>query len=260
MVLIDTHTHLYLEEFDDDRSIVVERAIMSGVSHLLLPNIDSASLEPMLNLAKDYNEVCLPMFGLHPGSVNKEYQIELENIFARLSVHRNSCCAIGEIGIDLYWDKTYIEEQKIAFREQIRIAKKLGYPLVIHNRNAFEEIYAILAEEKVSGLTGVFHCFSGSIETAERILGLGFKLGIGGVITFRNSKLPMVIQEVELQHIVLETDSPFLAPHPYRGGRNESSYIHEVCKKIAEIKGKLPEEIAQVTSENAKALFNLNSI
>lgn len=257
MILTDTHTHLYLEDFDPDRKKVVERAREAGITHLLLPNIDSGSIEPMMNMALEYENICLPMFGLHPGSVNENYQKELGLVFDFHDRYREKCCAIGEIGMDLYWDKTFVKEQKDVFREQVRIAKKYGYPLVIHNRNAFEEIYTILEEEYNSALTGVFHCFSGSLETAERIIKMGFKLGIGGVVTFKNSKLPRVIKEIDLHHIVLETDSPFLAPHPFRGGRNESSYVTEVCRKIAEIKETTPEEVGQVTSANAYTLFNL---
>lgn len=257
MILIDTHTHLYLEEFDSDRKLVIERSIKAGVTQMLLPNIDYSTINPMLSLSVDYANICFPMFGLHPGSVKENYENELSSIFEVFAQNTNTCCAIGEIGIDLYWDKTFSSEQKIAFREQIRIAKKYNYPLVIHNRNAFEEIYEILHDEYNSSLTGVFHCFSGSIEMAQRIIKLGFKLGIGGVVTYKNSKLPEVIREIDLENIVLETDSPFLTPQLYRGSRNESSYLGEICNKVAEIKSIHSEEVARVTTENSRSLFRI---
>jgi TatD DNase family protein len=254
MLLIDTHTHLYLEEFDTDRNEMVERAIDSGVQKMLLPNIDSGSINGLMSLCKTFPENCLPMMGLHPTSVKENFEEELKIVDEWLE--RKKFIAIGETGIDLYWDKTHQNEQEIAFIHQINLAKKNKLPIVIHSRNSFDELFTVLEEHNSPDLTGVFHCFSGNLDQAEKIIEMGFYLGIGGVITFKNSGLDKVIDELALDRIILETDAPFLAPVPFRGKRNESAYIKIVAEKIAEIKNVNLESVAEITSANAAHLFN----
>ncbi len=253
MFLTDTHTHLYLEEFDKDREKVIHNAISEGIKYMLLPNIDSTSIDGLLNLCDQYPDNCFPLMGLHPTSVKENYKDELEIVDHWLQ--KRTFYAIGEIGIDLYWDKTFRKEQEIAFAEQIELAKKYQLPIVIHMRNSFDEIYDILQDDISAELTGVFHCFTGSKEQAIKITDMNFMLGIGGVVTFKNSGLDEVIKNIELKYIILETDSPFLAPVPYRGKRNESAYIRLIAKKIAEIKNISIEEVARITTHNANQLF-----
>ncbi|MBW6459182.1 MAG: TatD family hydrolase [Bacteroidales bacterium] len=255
MILADSHTHLYLEQFDHDRSIVVENAIAMGVQYMLLPNIDRDSIPGMLALADSYPENCIPMMGLHPTSVKADFRLQLEEVEKWLS--QRAFCAVGETGIDLYWDKTFRAEQEIAFRQQIRLAAKYDLPVVIHSRNSFKEIIAILEEEKHDALRGVFHCFSGDEEDAVKAISLGFMLGIGGVLTYKNSGLGEVLKKVSLNHLLLETDAPFLAPVPHRGKRNESAFLPEIARKMAEILGASMDEIAEVTAGNAKRMFAL---
>jgi TatD DNase family protein len=256
MIFYDTHTHLYLKEFDEDRAEAIERAVKSGVERFFLPNIDSSSIDSMLKMETDFPGKCFPMIGLHPCSVNNSFEKELDIVEEWLQKH--TFFGIGEVGIDLYWDKTFIEEQKKAFRYQVKLAKKYNLPVIIHLRDAFDETFQIVAEENDSSLKGIFHCFAGTVEQADKVIGLGgFKLGIGGVATFKNSGLDKVLSEVELKHIVLETDSPYLAPVPYRGKRNESSYIPLIAQKLAEIYNVSVEEIARITTENAKEIFNI---
>jgi TatD DNase family protein len=255
MKLIDTHTHLYLPEFDADRDEMIQRAVSSGVVRLLMPNIDIHSVNLMLDAADRFKNVCSPMIGLHPTSVKDDYLIrigELEMIAAK-----HKFIAIGEIGIDLYWDKTHLTEQLEALRRQVAFAIQSALPVVIHSREAFREVFSVLDEFTGSGLKGVFHAFSGSIKDAKRAVAIGFKLGIGGPLTFKNSGLDEVTKEVGIKHIILETDSPYLAPVPYRGKRNESSYICIINRRLAEIFGIKEEEAASVTSENACRLFNI---
>jgi len=223
---------------------------------MLLPNIDSNSIDGMLELCENYPENCFPMMGLHPGSVKENYPEELKLVEEWLNRDKRFI-AIGEIGIDLYWDKAFQEEQKIVFRMQLQMAKARQLPVVIHSRNSFTEIMQILEDELSPGLEGVFHCFTGNIEQAKKIIDSGFKLGIGGVVTFKNSGLDMVIPQVGLEHILLETDAPYLTPVPYRGKRNESSYVYYVAERIAEIKNTSIEEVATITTKNAKELFHL---
>jgi TatD DNase family protein len=255
MILIDTHTHLYLEEFDEDRDEMVRRAIDSGVQKMLLPNIDSNSIEDMMSLFKTFPENCLPMMGLHPTSVKENFEDELKIVDEWLE--RQKFIAIGETGIDLYWDKTHQKEQEIAFIHQINLAKKYKLPVVIHSRNSFDELFAVLDEHNSHDLTGVFHCFSGNLDQAEKIIEMGFYLGIGGVITFKNSGLDKVIDELTLDRIILETDAPFLAPVPYRGKRNESAYLSIISEKIAQIKSMTIDAVADITTENARRLFKI---
>lgn len=256
-MIIDTHTHLYVEQFNEDRSEVILRAIESGVQKLLLPNIDSSTIDPMLKLVDEFPDNCYPMIGLHPGNVGDDYQEELSKMRERID-RPNNFIAIGEIGMDLYWDKTYIEEQRIAFRTQIGWAKEFGLPIVIHARDAFEEIFRILDEENSVELKGVFHCFTGGVKEAEHILSYGgFKLGIGGVVTYKKSELPEVLKEIPLDNILLETDSPYLPPVPFRGKRNESSYINYVADKLVDVYGVSRQDIERITSKNADELFRL---
>lgn len=253
MVLVDTHAHLYLNAFDKDREQVVSHAIEQGIEYMLMPNIDSSSVQGMLSLADAFPENCLPMMGLHPTSVKDNYRQELETVEEWHGKHK--FYAVGETGIDLYWDTSRLEEQEDAFRFQLNLARKLDLPIVIHTRNSFQEIFKIMDQEYQPGLSGVFHCFSGSLEQASRIIGWGFKLGIGGVLTFKNSGLEKVVQEIDLEHIILETDSPFLAPVPYRGKRNESAYIRIIANKLASVKAMDLETVAGITTQNARDLF-----
>lgn len=252
-MFIDTHTHLYSEEFNVDRNDMITRAIASGVVRFYLPNVDSGSIDGMLALEKDFPNVCLPMMGLHPCSVKENYESELEIVHSCLKERR--FVAIGEIGLDLYWDKTFAKEQEIALKKQIDWALEFNYSIVIHCRNAFDEIYSILSSyEKLP--KAIFHCFSGNTEQAHKIIELGnFMLGIGGVVTFKNSGLDKVVEEIDLKHLVLETDAPYLAPMPYRGKRNESAYILLIAKKIAEIKNCSVEDVAKITTQNAQFIF-----
>lgn len=253
MFLTDTHTHLYLEEFNDDRKEMVERALENDVKYMLLPNIDSSSIDGMLDLCKQFPENCFPMMGLHPTSVKENYQEELD-LISRW-VEKEKFNAIGEIGIDLYWDKTFQKEQEIALAYQIELAIKNQLPIVIHMRDSFDEVYAVVKNYASPELKGVFHCFTGTLEQAEKIIDLNFLLGIGGVLTFKNSGLDKVIEKVDINNLVLETDSPFLTPMPYRGKRNESAYTRFVAEKIAEIKNTSLEEVAEITTSNANQLF-----
>ena len=254
MVLTDTHTHLYLDAFEKDRDEVVENAIAKGIRYMLLPNIDSSSVDGLLDLCRQFPENCFPMMGLHPTSVKDNYPEELEIV--RSWHERSRFYAVGEIGIDLYWDTTRLKEQEDAFRQQIKIARSHNLPVVIHTRNSFDEIFRIIDEEYEPGLKGVFHCFTGNLEQARKIRSWGFKLGIGGVVTFKNSGLDKVIQELELEDIILETDAPFLAPVPYRGKRNESAYIIFIAERVATLKNSNIEEVAAVTTSNARELFH----
>lgn len=253
MTFIDTHTHLYSEEFKDDRTGMIDLAITKGVNKFYLPNIDSSSISGMLELELQYPDHCFPMMGLHPCSVKENYQEELAVVKQWLDTRR--FLAIGEIGLDLYWDKTFIKEQEIAFRQQIEWALHYNYTIDIHCRNAFDEIYAIL--KSYSKLPkGVFHCFSGTIEQAEQVLAFGdFKLGIGGVVTFKNSGLDKVVEHIDMKHLILETDAPYLAPMPYRGKRNESGYIPLIAEKIAILKGTTVDTVAKATTQNALDIF-----
>jgi TatD DNase family protein len=255
MQYIDTHTHLYLPEFDTDRDEVVNRALGNGISKMLLPNIDIHSVEPMLSAVNRYPGICYPMTGLHPTSVKDDYLVQLDKIESLVS----GCkfIAIGEIGIDLYWDKTFLKEQLISFRRQIEFAVDLGLPVVIHSRDSFPEVFSVLDEFKGKPINGVFHAFTGSLQDAEKAIEAGFKLGIGGIVTFKNSGLDRVVKETGPDHLILETDSPYLAPVPYRGKRNESAYISIINKKLADIFEKSEEAIAAITYENSTRLFNL---
>ncbi|MCE2614022.1 TatD family hydrolase [Flavobacteriaceae bacterium D16] len=255
MVITDTHCHLYVEAFEEDLDSVISRAIALGVSRFFIPAIDSGYTQSMLHLKKNYPDQVFLMAGLHPTHVKENYKEELEHVKALLA--KGDYCAVGEIGIDLYWDKSFFREQQEAFRTQIRWAKKNSLPIVIHCRESFDEIFEILEEEKGEDLRGIFHCFTGTLEQAHRAIGYNMKLGIGGVVTFKNGKIDQFLGQIDLKHIVLETDSPYLAPVPYRGKRNESSYLREILEKISIIYNKPIEEIARITTENSKVVFGI---
>jgi TatD DNase family protein len=256
MFLIDTHTHLFSEAFDEDRTEIVERALDAGINTLLLPNIDTESIGPMHDLCQRYPNNCFPMMGLHPGSVKEDWEQQLDVI--REWLFSEKYVAVGEIGMDLYWDKTFQKEQEEAFRRQITWAKELNLPIVIHARDAFDEIFEVVDDLHDDSLSGVFHCFTGSLEQAMKIKEYGtFKIGVGGVLTFKKSGLDEVVKEIPLDLLVLETDAPYLAPSPHRGKRNESSYLALVADKLAEVKRMRTEEIAEITTKNARELFNL---
>jgi len=256
MIFVDTHTHLYLDEFENDRSQVIERAIDKGVKYMFLPNINSESIGGMLSLEEKYPKNCLPMMGLHPTDVKANFKDELQIIEQWLT--KRKFIAIGEIGIDLYWDKTFKNEQIEAFIYQIKLAKKYKLPIVIHSRESMTEILTVLENIDTENLTGVFHCFNGTLEEAFKVIDMGFMLGIGGVVTFKNSGLDKIVSAIGIEHLVLETDAPFLTPVPFRGKRNESSYLLYIAQKIAEIKNMDIEEVARITTINATKLFNVD--
>lgn len=253
MKLVDTHTHIYLPEFEKDRTAMLERADREGVKTFYLPAIDSATHQQMLDLEAAHPGTCLSMMGLHPCSVKENYRDELAIV--RNYLGQRSFAAVGEIGLDFYWDKTFTEQQFDAFRTQIAWALELDLPIVIHSRNSTDECIEEVKAAQNGKLRGIFHCFSGNAEQAKQITDLGFFLGIGGVLTFKNSGLDKAIADIALEHLVLETDAPYLAPVPYRGKRNEPAYLKYVAGKLAELRGSDVEEIARVTTENAKQLF-----
>lgn len=255
MLLTDTHTHLYANEFSADRDLRISEALAKGVQRFFLPNIDSTSVDGLTMLAEKYPKHCFPMMGLHPCSVKENWQEEL-NLVEKLLGER-SYVAVGEIGMDLFWDKTFVKEQAVVFRRQVELANQYKLPLSIHSRESFEEIYELLLQTKKETPAGIFHCFTGNADQARRAIELGFYLGIGGVVTFKNSGLDRVIAEVPLQHLVLETDAPYLAPVPFRGKRNIPSYVINVAEKIAEIKNVPMEEVALVTTKNSKFIFGV---
>jgi len=254
-MLTDTHTHLYSEAFEEDRAQMMIRAKEAGVGRFFIPAIDSSYTEAMYRLEENYPDQVYLMMGLHPTSVKENYRQELD--FVKAAFDKRSFIAVGEIGIDLYWDKSTLEIQKIAFKEQIQLAKKYNLPIVIHCRDAFDEIFEVLAAEKDDTLFGIFHCFTGTIEQAHKALSYNMKLGIGGVITFKNGKIDQFLNQIAIEHIVLETDSPYLSPVPFRGKRNESSYLSLVCKKVAAIYGISEEEVARITTENSNQVFGI---
>jgi TatD DNase family protein len=255
MQIIDTHTHLYLKQFNDDVDKVIARSINSGIDKFIFPAIDSSHMKQMHFLQKKYPSNIHLMSGLHPVYVKENYKQELDLVVQNLDNH--NYVAIGEIGIDLYWDKTFLKQQQEAFEFQIRLAISNDLPIVIHCREGFDEIFEILDAEKCTKLRGVFHCFTGTLDQANRAIRLGFKLGIGGVVTFKNGGLDKVINQIDLQHLVLETDAPYLSPVPFRGKRNESSYITYVLSKLSELYEISEIEIAKATTKNAIKIFNL---
>jgi TatD DNase family protein len=254
-MLIDTHCHIYLKDFDEDRHEMLARAENEGVNFFLMPAIDTTTHQQMMETEEIYPGKCLAMMGLHPCSVKSGFEDEI--IFVEGKLKERKFIALGEIGLDFYWDKTFITEQRQVFQKQIELALKYDLPIVIHSRSSIDECIQAVKQNQNGNLKGVFHCFSGNAEQAKQITNLGFYLGIGGVVTFKNSGLDKVVKEVEMKHIVLETDSPYLAPVPFRGKRNECSYLKYVVEKLSEIKAISKEEIAAITTKNAKKLFSI---
>lgn len=255
MIITDTHTHLYSEAFEEDRAEMMQRAFDQGVKRFFVPAIDSTYIKSMLDLEAGYPENVFLMMGLHPTHVKENYKAELAIVEEWLA--KRKFYAVGEIGVDLYWDKTFLKEQQEAFAHQIRLAKKYQLPIVIHCRDAFDEVFEVLEQEKGEGLFGIFHCFTGTMEQAQKAISYNMKLGIGGVVTFKNGKIDQFLHNVGLEHIVLETDAPYLAPTPYRGKRNESSYIVNILQKLSSIYGMPEEEIAEITTKNSKDIFGI---
>lgn len=250
----DTHAHLYLDGFGKDIDSVIGRALENGVKKIFLPNLDTSTIAGMNKVTEQYPGICFAMIGLHPTSVKENYEEELKQIEAELE--QEHYIAIGEIGIDLYWDKTFIKEQEEAFRRQIGWAKQKNLPIVIHARDSFDEIFRIMDEEDTRELTGVFHSFTGNREQAQKILSYGFFIGINGIVTFKNAGLDKVAESIPADRLLIETDAPFLAPVPYRGKRNESAYVTRVAEKLAELHGLEVREMAKRTTENALKLFS----
>lgn len=255
MVLTDTHTHLYYETIDAKRAALMQRCFDNDIQRLFLPNVDVASIQKVFGLTAAYPANCYPMLGLHPCSVKAGWEDELNAIMNALGDHK--IYAIGEIGIDLYWEKTTLPEQVLAFKKQINWAKSLKLPIVIHCRDAFNEVFEVLEQEKDDNLRGILHCFTGTLEHAERAIALGFYLGIGGVVTYKNAGLDKILPQIDLKHIVLETDSPYLSPVPYRGKPNESSYLIYVAQKVAELHRVSIETVANITTANSKLIFGV---
>ena len=255
-MFVDTHTHIYLEDFDNDRKVIIEEGYRLNVKKLFLPNIDLNTIENVIEISNKYKNICYPMVGLHPCSVKQNFSAELQVL--KSYIKKLKPVAIGETGLDLYWDKSTINEQIAAFKEQIKWAKEFNLPIVIHARNSYKEIFKVLDVLNNEKLTGIFHCFSSNLNDAEHILNYGgFKLGIGGVVTFKNSGLDKILEKIPLKNIVLETDSPYLSPAPFRGKRNKSSYIPLIAKKISEIYKRELSDIEKITTKNALEIFKL---
>lgn len=257
MIFVDTHAHLYLKEFEQDIDATIRRAIEKGVKYMLIPNIDSSSVDSLHRICNRFPGICYPMMGLHPTSVKNNYKDELKVMEEQFKIH--SFVAAGEIGIDLYWDKTHFEEQKYAFFCQMDLAMKYDLPVVIHSRNSLDIILKMMNDKKYTGIRGVFHCFPGSYEQAKKVADMGLYLGIGGVVTYSKSTMAEVTARMPLDCILLETDAPFLTPHPHRGKRNECAFIGDIAMKISEIKGIPVETVAQATTKNAFELFRLEN-
>jgi TatD DNase family protein len=255
MILTDTHTHLYSEKFDADREAMVKRAIDNRVRRLFLPNIDVHSIQPMLDLVWKFPEHCFPMMGLHPCSVDEHVEAHLFQI--QKWFKKRKFYAVGEIGLDYYWSVEFKDQQIAAFKKQIQWAIQLDLPINIHSRNSTDDVIAILREMKHPLLRGIFHCFSGNAEHAQQIVDLGFHLGIGGVLTYKKSELPVAIADIDLAHLVLETDAPYLSPEPHRGKRNESAYLLTIAQKLADLKNTTVEEVANVTTKNSIQIYGI---
>jgi len=253
-MLTDSHCHLYVEEFENDRDEMISRARAAGVEKFYLPAIDSETTAPLLELEEKYPGVCIPMMGLHPCSVKDNYLKEMEHVKSWLA--KRKFAAVGEIGLDFYWDKTFIKQQYEAFNEQVELAIQYQLPIVIHTRDAMAETIEVVSNYK-GRVKGIFHCFGGSLQDAEKIIGLGFYMGIGGVVTYKNSGLASVISQIGLEYLVLETDAPYLTPVPYRGKRNESSYLPLIAQKIAESTNSSVDQVAAVTTRNAQDIFGV---
>lgn len=255
MIITDTHTHLYSESFDTDRNEVIDRAIENGITRFFIPSIDSSYIESMYDLERQYPEHIFLMAGLHPTHVKNDYKNELSIIVRQLE--QRSFFAIGEIGIDLYWDKTMLREQQDAFRFQIQLAKKYSLPIVIHCRDAFNEVFEVLELEKSDDLNGIFHCFTGTFEQAKKAISYNMKLGIGGVVTFKNGKIDQYLSKIPISEIVLETDAPYLSPTPFRGKRNESAYLLHILEKVGSIYKLERDVIARITTQNSIDIFKI---
>lgn len=252
--MIDTHSHIYVKDFNDDFDEMLHRAKEVGVSQIYLPNIDKDSIADLKRIAHE-NPMCKPMMGLHPGSVKEDYKEQLAIILQELENPEIKYYAVGEIGIDLFWDKTFIKEQQEVFATQIKKAKEMQLPIVIHCRDAFDEVFEVLESAYDEKLFGIFHCFTGNAEQAQRAIGLNMKLGIGGVVTFKNGGLDKALTEVDVEHMVLETDTPYLAPTPFRGKRNEPAYLQYIAQKLADIKQISLAELDRITTANAESIF-----
>ncbi len=255
MIITDTHTHLYSEAFDEDREAMIQRAIAAGVTRFFIPAIDASYTQSMFALENAFPDHIFLTMGLHPTHVKENYKEELAHVVQQLSERK--FYAIGEIGIDLYWDKSTLAIQQEAFRFQIVLAKKYKLPIIIHCRDAFDEVFEVLEAEYDENLFGIFHCFTGTKEQGDRAISLGMKLGIGGVVTFKNGKIDQFLNQFDIKNIVLETDAPYLSPVPYRGKRNESVYILNVLQKVATCYGISEEEVAAITTANSKAVFGI---
>lgn len=255
MSYTDTHCHLFLPEFDDDRDSMIQRALKAGVDRLFLPHVDSGSTDDLLALADAYPAYCFPLMGLHPTSVEEDYLSELDKVESWLS--RRTFYGIGEIGIDLYWDQSTLKEQTDAFITQLKWADQSKLPVVIHVRNSFKETIEAINASGIAGLTGIFHCFTGTYEEAQQVINIGFHLGIGGVLTFKNAGLDEVISQIDPSHLVLETDSPYLAPVPKRGKRNEPAYLAYTAQRLSEVLGIQKEDLAEITTNNSKKIFRI---
>ena len=255
MIITDTHSHLYSEEFSTDQDAMMQRAFDAGVQRIFVPSIDSSYTGKMYEVEAKFPENVFLMMGLHPTYVKENVENELAFVEAELA--RRKFYAIGEIGIDLFWDKSFLEQQKYAFQRQIQLAKKYKLPINIHCRDAFDEVFEVLKLEQSPELYGIFHCFTGTYEQALQAISYNMKLGIGGVVTFKNGKIDQFLDQIDISNIVLETDSPYLAPVPYRGKRNETSYVVNVLNKLAEIYDITPEAIAEITTQNSKGVFGI---
>lgn len=254
-MLIDTHSHIYSEDFNDDIDEVLQNAYNNDVKKIVLPNVDTGTIKRLLDLSNSYPHICYPLMGLHPTSVSADFKEELTAV--EYWLEKQKFYGIGEIGIDLYWDTTYLKQQQEAFRHQIKLAKSMNLPIVIHVRESFKEVYEIVQQEQDGTLKGIFHCFSGDQEAAQKIIDVGFLLGVGGVVTFKKSNLGEVLQNIDPKNLVLETDAPYLAPEPKRGRRNESSYLVYIAQKVAEIYQITLKEVADITTANARQLFGI---
>ncbi|WP_439882254.1 TatD family hydrolase [Pontibacter sp. MBLB2868] len=255
MNLIDSHAHIYSEDFQEDRAAVVARAVADGVSKIYMPNIDHTSIDAMLEAEEKYPETCIPMMGLHPTSVGKDFERELYLVEEWLE--KRAFAAVGECGIDLYWDKTFLPQQQEALKVQVALARKHNLPIILHTRDSFDETYEIISAAQDGSLKGIFHCFSGTLEQAEKVKELGFLMGIGGVSTFKNGGMDKVLPHLHLDDLTLETDCPYLAPVPYRGKRNEPLYLSLIANRVAELMQKPVAEVAEKTTANALNIFKL---
>lgn len=254
-MLIDTHSHIYSTDFIHDRDEVIQRAYSNDVRKIILPNIDSSTVKNLLDMVDSYPHICIPLMGLHPTSVNNDYKEELQLV--EFWLKKRKFYGIGEIGIDLFWETAFLEEQTHAFRLQLELARQYELPVVIHVRDSFDEVYKVLVETNDKKLVGVFHSFTGTYEQAQLIIELGFKIGVGGIVTFKKSGLDQIISKIDPSHLILETDSPYLTPVPFRGKRNESSYIVYIAQKIADLHQMTVGDIAKITTENARKLFGI---